>query len=81
MFNTLIELIFALFGKSVVEGTQTTLHCSVAKEAEASSGEYFVDCAPVKLQGPLEKEKTKSNKPDKLWDMSLKMLGLESSLD
>ena len=81
MFNTLIELIFALFGKSVVEGTQTTLHCSVAKEAEASPGEYFVDCAPVKLQGPLEKEKTQSHKPDKLWDMSLKMLGLESSLD
>jgi len=78
IFNTTIEIMFSLFGKTCVEGAQTTLYCSLDKEAEA--GEYFMDCTRHALQGGLEKEKTEGSKPEKLWVTSLQMLGMKSTL-
>ena len=78
IFNTTIEIMFSLFGKTCVEGAQTTLYCSLDKSAEA--GEYFMDCTRHALQGGLEKEKTEGSKPEKLWETSLQMLGMKSTL-
>ena len=59
--------------KSAEQGAQTTIYCAVSEEMEGVSGKYLADCAI--------KEPSKSAQDDdaalKLWDLSLKLVGLE----
>ena len=59
--------------KSAEQGAQTTIYCAVSEEMEGVSGRYLADCAI--------KEECKGAKDDdaarKLWDLSLKLVGLE----
>ena len=59
--------------KTPEQGAQTTIYCAVAEEIEGVSGKYLADCAI--------KETSKGAQDDdaarKLWDLSLKLVGLE----
>ena len=59
--------------KTPEQGAQTTIYCAVAEEMEGVSGKYLADCAI--------KEPSKGAQDDdaarKLWDLSLKLVGLE----
>jgi len=59
--------------KTPKEGAQTTLHCAVTEGLETESGKYFSDCA-VK---DTNKEAKDQEVIDKLWEVSLKLTGLD----
>ncbi|KAI8484769.1 hypothetical protein Bbelb_375320 [Branchiostoma belcheri] len=60
------------FGKTVVQGAQTTIHCAVTEGLEDKTGQYFSDCAP--------KQPTSRARDDdvarRLWEVSEKLVGL-----
>ena len=59
--------------KTPEQGAQTSIYCAVSEEMEDVSGKYLADCAI--------KEPSKGAQDDdaarKLWDLSLKLVGLE----
>ena len=59
--------------KTPEQGAQTTIYCAVTEEMEGVSGKYLADCAI--------KEPSKGAQNDdavrKVWDLSLKLVGLE----
>ena len=61
------------FFKTPEQGAQTTIYCAVSEEMEGVSGKYLADCSI--------KEPSKSAQDDdaalKLWELSLKLVGLE----
>ena len=65
-----------LFGKTVEQGAQTTIHLAVSEEVEGVTGLYFVDCKP--------KELTKAAQDDedakKLWEISTDLVGLDTTI-
>ena len=59
--------------KSPEEGAQTSIYCAVAEEMEGVSGKYLADCAITEpCKGAQDDDAAR-----KLWDLSLKMVGLE----
>uniref|UniRef100_F7G3R5 Retinol dehydrogenase 11 n=2 Tax=Ornithorhynchus anatinus TaxID=9258 RepID=F7G3R5_ORNAN len=69
----LVWRLFSFFVKSSQEGAQTSLHCAVAENLEALSGEYFSDCkrAPVSARG------RNGATARRLWEVSCELLGIE----
>eukprot|EP00057_Strongylocentrotus_purpuratus_P034261 XP_794540.3 PREDICTED: retinol dehydrogenase 12 [Strongylocentrotus purpuratus] len=59
--------------KTAEEGAQTNIHCCVDEKAGQESGLYYSDCA-VKLAA---KQGRDDEAARKLWDLSLKLVGLE----
>ena len=59
--------------KSAEQGAQTSIYCAVSEDMEGVSGKFLADCAI--------KEPSKGAQDDdaarKLWDLSLKLVGLE----
>ena len=65
-----------MFGKTVEQGAQTTIHLAVSEEVKGVTGLYFVDCKP--------KELTKAAQDDedakKLWEISTDLVGLDTTI-
>ena len=59
--------------KTPEQGAQTAIYCAVAEEMEGVSGKYLADCA---ITEPSEGAQD-DDAAGKLWDLSLKMVGLE----
>jgi NAD(P)-dependent dehydrogenase (short-subunit alcohol dehydrogenase family) len=62
--------IFCIFSKSVKEGAQTTIYCSVDENVSRYSGCYFSDC---KVKKPSEEARNKEF-ATRLWDISEKLV-------
>ena len=59
--------------KTAEQGAQTTIYCAVSEEMEGVSGKYLADCAfKEPCKGAQDDDAAK-----KLWDLSLKLVGLE----
>ncbi|XP_044269115.1 retinol dehydrogenase 11-like [Tribolium madens] len=67
------SFLMKFFSKTVEEGAQTTIHCSVAKGIEECNGEHFSDCKRVKAY------KTARNPglAKKLWEKSEQIVHLQ----
>jgi retinol dehydrogenase 12 len=61
-----------LISKSSIEGAQTTIYCCVDDSIPSLSGKYFSDC---KVKEP-SKEAQDENEASKLWNLSVKLVGL-----
>ncbi|XP_072038811.1 retinol dehydrogenase 12-like [Amphiura filiformis] len=74
-FVTLPLLRFCMwfFGKTVVQGAQTSVYCAVEESIATTSGVYFKDCAPTKLKDFAQDEKAAK----RLWDLSAQAVGLQ----
>ena len=59
--------------KTPEQGAQTTIYCAVSEEMEGVSGKYLADCA---IKDP-SKRAQDDDAARKLWDLSLKLVGLE----
>ena len=73
LLSTLMVPVRWYMYKSAEQGAQTSIYCAVSEEMEGVSGKYLADCAI--------KEPSKGAQDDdaarKLWDLSLKLVGLE----
>ena len=59
--------------KTPTQGAQTSIYCAVSEEMEGVNGKYLKDCAIVEeSKGAQDDDAAK-----KLWDLSMKMVGLE----
>ena len=59
--------------KTSEQGAQTTIYCAVSEEMEGVSGKYLRDCTIVEpSKGAQDDAAT-----EKLWDLSMKLVGLE----
>jgi NAD(P)-dependent dehydrogenase (short-subunit alcohol dehydrogenase family) len=58
------------FGKTVVQGAQTSIYCAVSEELEPLTGRYFVDCEEAEAS----KHGRDDVKADKLWEYSMDMV-------
>ena len=59
--------------KTAEQGAQTTVYCAVSEEMEGISGKYLADCAfKEPCKGAQDDDAAK-----KLWDLSLKLVGLQ----
>ncbi|XP_067014835.2 retinol dehydrogenase 12 [Anabrus simplex] len=70
----ILRFLASVYFKNSVQGAQTTIHLAVSEDLQTASGQYFEDCkvsnpAPAALNEELAK---------KVWDLSLKCVGLES---
>ncbi|KAL4647196.1 dehydrogenase/reductase SDR family member 13-like [Arapaima gigas] len=72
LFKVLTKPITALFVKDPVTGAQTTLHCALQESIEPLSGQYFTNCAPMKVK-PKARDDAVAKK---LWEVSEKFCGL-----
>lgn len=66
--------LFKLFLKTPEQGAQTTIYCSVNPDLAKDSGLYYDNCTekiPSKRAQNMEDAK-------RLWDVSLKMVGIEN---
>ena len=59
--------------KTPEQGAQTSIHCAVSEEMEGVSGKYLRDCAIVEPSKGAQDDSAAK----KLWDVSLKLVGLE----
>lgn len=66
-----------LFFKSVEEGAQTTIYCSVDEKAANETGLYYSDCSVTNPQWKARDDQYARN----LWDLSCKLLHLEPEED
>jgi NAD(P)-dependent dehydrogenase (short-subunit alcohol dehydrogenase family) len=64
---------FKMFGQKVEEGTRTVIYAASSPEVEGLTGEYFAKCAVAQSS----EESYKMDVAQRLWDMSLKYVGLE----
>ena len=60
------------FTKNPIQGAQTTIHCAVAEELEGETGLYYSDCAPKEAAPQAQDDEM----AEKLWDLSMKFVGL-----
>lgn len=63
-----------VFCKTAIQGAQTTIHCSVAKECEGITGKYWSECAVTKPS----KTSLDVEQCQQLFEYSAKTVGLES---
>ena len=69
-----INYIFPHFGKTAFEGAQTTIHLAVSEELDGVTGLYFADCKEKRPgETALDDQAAK-----KLWEVSAKLVGLDS---
>ena len=68
-----LPLFGGIFSRLQKQGAQTSIHCAVSEQMEGVSGKYLRDCAIVEpSKGAQDDEAAK-----KLWDLSMKLVGLE----
>lgn len=65
------------FFKTPEQGTQTTIYCSLDEKAVKENGLYYSGCAVKK---PSKRARNEDD-AEKLWDVSLKMVGLGEDYD
>ncbi|XP_003746430.1 retinol dehydrogenase 11 [Galendromus occidentalis] len=70
--NFCLNCLFFFFGKTPLEGAQTSLHLSVSEEVDGISGEYWKDCRVAKGSAASRDMKLAT----KLWNQSEKLTGL-----
>ena len=59
--------------KTPEQGAQTSIHCAVSEEMDEVSGKYLCDCRIVEPSKGAQDD----DAAEKLWDLSIKMVGLE----
>ena len=59
--------------KTPEQGAQTSIHCAVSEEMDRVSGKYLCDCRIVEPSKGAQDD----DAAEKLWDLSIKMVGLE----
>ncbi|CAH1261989.1 RDH12 [Branchiostoma lanceolatum] len=64
------------FGKNLVQGAQTTIHCAVTEGLEEKSGQYFSDCAPKQPNSRARDDDVAR----RLWEVSEKLVGLSQQI-
>jgi len=67
-----IKPLVMLFFKTLIQGTQTTLHCALQEGIEPLSGRYFRDCAVQKVF----RRARDDAEAKKLWEISERLCGL-----
>lgn len=72
----LVPPLIRLVAKSAEQGAETPVYLATAGEVEGRSGEYFVDCAPVR-SAPQSYDKEAERL---LWERSLELTGLDDPL-
>ncbi|XP_078594313.1 uncharacterized protein LOC144872078 [Branchiostoma floridae x Branchiostoma japonicum] len=73
LLSPVLSAAVRLFGKSVQQGAQTTIHCAVEEGLEGFSGQYFADCAPKEPSKKAQDDDTARG----LWEISEQMVGLK----
>ena len=73
VFSQIIETLLTYFGKTAMQGAQTTLHCCLTDAAFLKPGGFYVDCEEAETQGDQHGWYTVSQQT-KLWQISNKML-------
>ncbi|KAH7949042.1 hypothetical protein HPB49_004339 [Dermacentor silvarum] len=68
-YTRTVDFVIRLFGKSVNDGAQTSVHLAVSEEVEGVSGGMFSDCKPSFAPG-------KPQDAEVLWNISQRMAGL-----
>ncbi|KAJ8926906.1 hypothetical protein NQ314_020758 [Rhamnusium bicolor] len=68
-----MKLIAPFFLKTPEQGSQTTIYCAVDEKCANETGLYYAECA---VKEPSENAKNVED-AKKLWDISLKLVGLE----
>uniref|UniRef100_A0A6P7GWU6 Retinol dehydrogenase 12-like n=1 Tax=Diabrotica virgifera virgifera TaxID=50390 RepID=A0A6P7GWU6_DIAVI len=66
-----------MFYKSPIQGAQTSIYCSVDEQCSNETGLYYAECKPTRPSKIARNEKL----AEELWDMSLKLVGLDSKND
>lgn len=66
---------FRLVMKNCEQGAQTTIHCCVDEQAGKDTGLYYAECAVTEPCAAAKDMETAK----KLWEVSLKLVGLEDS--
>ncbi|XP_011881888.1 PREDICTED: retinol dehydrogenase 12-like [Vollenhovia emeryi] len=72
-FSFLFDMLSRLFGKTIVQGAQTTIYCSIDEEVANQTGLYYVNCG-------VSNTYLKANDhqcAEKLWHASCRLLHLE----
>lgn len=72
IFTYMAENGLRWFGKTPLEGAQTTIFCCLDDTIAAESGSYFVDCKKVDIFPWLRDDR----KQKLLWDVSRRLVGL-----
>lgn len=65
--------LFRIFLKSTEQGARTTIFCALSDKIANESGLYYAECKPKQPS----KHARKAGEAEKLWEVSLKMVGLE----
>ena len=73
--SAIIETMLTYFGKTAVQGAQTTLHCCLTDAAFLRPGGFYVDCEETETQGDQRGWYTVSQQT-KLCQISNKMLAI-----
>ncbi|XP_011689558.1 PREDICTED: retinol dehydrogenase 12-like [Wasmannia auropunctata] len=72
-----VGLYAQLFGKSIVQGTQTTIYCAVAEEVADDTGHYYSNCGVAATYWKANNRQYSK----KLWNISCRLLHLEPEED
>lgn len=67
---------FSWFIKTPEQGAQTTIYCAVDEKCGAETGLYYAECEAKEPSTEAKDEETAK----KLWDVSLKLVGLEDNV-
>ena len=65
-----------LFLKTPWQGAQTSVHCAVSEAMEGVSGQYLADCRIAKRM--IHPAVHDEQMAEKLWELSVKLVGLHS---
>ena len=61
------------FGKTPLQGAQTSIHCAVSEEMEGVTGKFLTDCKITKVSNPQAED---DQVAERLWEVSTKLTGL-----
>lgn len=75
--NSLFRNLFGWMLKSLEEGAETTIYCSVDERVANDNGLYYSDC---KVTKPSERARNMEDAKT-LWDVSWEMVGLDENYD
>ena len=71
----LMPLFQPFFFKTAQQGAQTSIYCAISEEMEGVTGQYLADCQIQALKNP---QACDDQAADKLWEMSMELVKLES---
>lgn len=70
VLTTILAPFIFIFGKSPVEGAQTTLYCALEDQDKLNNGFYYADCKSIK-ENPLASDPENAKR---LWELSEQLL-------